>query len=316
MKTLFPAIEPFAVHHLVTEDGQRVYFEECGNPAGLPVVYLHGGPGSGCKSFHRSFFDPDKYRVILLDQRGAGRSTPTGGLAHNTTAHLLADLEAIRTRLGIARWLVFGGSWGAALGLLYAEAHPDAVSGLVLRGCFLARKRDLDWFVKDGVQRIHADHWEEFLSHFSPAQRHNPLQALHQMLSGEDHLARLRIAKAWTLWSARVAHGNGFNPADLDRQQPTVLAQQARIEAHYGVNGYFIAENQILDNLHKVPAVPTVIIHGRHDLVCPMEAAYLLHRNLPGSTLRILPEAGHLPIGDAMIDSLVSATDELAERLA
>ncbi|QSA98334.1 prolyl aminopeptidase [Methylococcus sp. EFPC2] len=316
MKTLYPAIEPYAVHHLDTEDGHRVYFEEAGNPKGLPVVYLHGGPGSGCKSFHRSFFDPARYRVILLDQRGAGRSAPAGGLENNTTAHLLADLEAIRSRLGLDRWLVFGGSWGAALGLLYAQAHPDAVSGLILRGTFLARQRDLEWFVKDGVSRIYPDYWDEFLSQFPPALRDDPLTALHRTLIGEDELARLRAAKAWILWSARVSHLEVFNPSDLDRQAPTALAQQARIEAHYAAHSYFIDENQILDNLRKLPQVPTVILHGRRDLVCPIESAYLLHRNLSGSELRLLPDAGHLPVGDAMIDALVGATDEMADRLA
>jgi proline iminopeptidase len=316
MKTLYPAIEPFATHHYKLGGGHRVHVEECGNPAGLPVVYLHGGPGSGCKPFHRCFFDPDRYRAVLLDQRGAGRSTPAGELNDNTSAHLVADLEAIRARLGIERWLVFGGSWGATLALLYAQAHPHAVNGLILRGSFLARRRDLEWFVEDGVRRIFPDGWSEFLDHFSPDQQRHPLDALHAALTGADELARLRIARAWTLWNARVAHGNGFDPENLDRQAVTAMAQQAKIEAHYAVHGYFIAENQVLDHLHRLPRVPTVIIHGRRDLVCPMEAAYLLHRNLPHSELRVVPEAGHLPIGEAMIDALVTATDEMAERLA
>lgn len=316
MKTLYPAIEPYVTHHLPVEGGHRLYYEECGNPVGLPVLYFHGGPGSGCKPFHRRFFDPEKYRIILLDQRGGGRSTPAGGLEHNTTAHLLSDLEALRKHLGIDRWILFAGSWGAALALLYAEQRPENVLGMIVRGSFLARARDLDWFVADGVSRIYPDHWATFLDHFPPEQRSDPLQAMYQLLTGADEVARLRIARAWTLWSAQVAHGDGFDPAELDQQAPTSLVQQARIEIHYAVHRYFIADHRIVDDLHRIPKVPIHIIHGRLDLVCPAEAAFVLHRNLAGSELKLLPDAGHLPIGDSMTDALVGSTDELAELLA
>jgi proline iminopeptidase len=316
MKDLYPPIEPYAAHFLDVDGGHRLYAEECGNPAGLPVVFLHGGPGSGCKSYHRCFFDPHKYRIVLPDQRGSGRSTPHGGLTHNTTQYLLADLELIRTRLGIDRWLLFGGSWGAGLALLYAEQHPERVSGMVLRGTFLARHCDLNWYVKDGVNRIYPERWAELVGVIPKSGRGDLVRAIHGLLHGKDELAQRRIARAWSLWGGQVALGDEFDPATVDEHVPQRMVQQARLELHYAFNRYFLEEGQILEDCERLPDVPIILIHGRRDLVCPVESAYALHQHLPRAELRILPNAGHIASGEEMIDALVRAADEMAERLA
>lgn len=316
MKTLYPAIEPYAVHHF-KRDHHKIYVEECGNPQGLPVIYLHGGPGSGCKPHHRGFFDPEKYRAILVDQRGAGRSTPHGDLRHNTAADLIRDLEYIRQHLKVERWLLFGGSWGATLALLYAQKHPAKVSGLVLRGSFLARRRDLEWFVgADGVRRIYPEGWAQFMDSLPGAERGDPVAAIHQRLVGGDELARRRAARAWSLWGGQVVLGDEFDPGELHEHVSAEVLNQARIELHYAVNRYFIEENAVLDGCAKLAKIPAVIIHGRRDLVCPAESAYLLHRHLPHAELRILPKAGHIAGGEEMIDALVEAADAMARRLA
>ncbi|MGZ8217463.1 prolyl aminopeptidase [Methylomagnum sp.] len=316
MNTLYPTIEPYATHHF-KRDHHKIYVEECGNPQGLPVVYLHGGPGAGCKLSHRCFFDPAKYRAILVDQRGAGRSTPHGDLSHNTTADLLRDLEYIRQHLKVERWLLFGGSWGASLALLYAQKHPAKVTGLVLRGSFLARRRDLDWFVGvDGVRRIYPEGWAQFLDSLAEAERADPIAAIHRRLVGNDELAQRRAARAWSLWGGQVVLGDGFDPSALHEHVSAEVLNQARIELHYAVNGYFIEENAILDGCAKLAKIPTLIIHGRRDLVCPAESAYLLHRHLPQAELRMLPKAGHIAGGEDMIDALIQAADDMARRLS
>lgn len=315
MKTLYPDLEPYAVHRY-PRDLHRIYVEECGNPEGIPVLFLHGGPGSGCKPYHRCFFDPAKYRIILFDQRGAGRSTPQGELSHNTTADLLRDLEFLRQQLEVGRWLLFGGSWGATLALLYAQKHPSKVSGLILRGSFLGRRRDLDWFVGDGgVRRIYPEQWERLLAALPDTERADPLAALYQYVTGSDELARRRAAREWELWSSRVVLGDAFDPARLNEHVSAEVVNQARIELHYAVNGYFIEENAILEGCGAIAHLPTIIIHGRRDLVCPVESAWSLHRRLPESELRILPETGHIAGSEAMIDALVEATDAMAARL-
>jgi proline iminopeptidase len=315
MKDLYPAIEPYADHVLDADGGHRLYVEECGNPAGVPIMFLHGGPGSGCKAYHRCFFDPQRYRIILADQRGAGRSTPHGGLRNNTTHHLLSDLEFLRERLKVERWTLFGGSWGAALALLYAQQHPGRVAGMVLRGTFLARRRDLDWYVRDGVNRIYPELWAELLDVIPRSEQDHVIQAIHRLLNGRDELAQRRVARAWSLWGGQVALGDEFNPAEADEHVPQSMVQQARLELHYAVHRYFLEEDQILKDCGRLPDVPIILIHGRRDLVCPVEAAYALHQRLPKADLRILPHAGHVASGAEMIDALVSAADEMAGML-
>jgi proline iminopeptidase len=315
MKELYPSIEPHAVHILKVEGGHSLYVEECGNPEGIPVVFLHGGPGSGCKIYHRSFFDPTTYRAILFDQRGSGRSTPHGRLENNTTDHLLADMELIRKHLGIETWLLFGGSWGATLALLYAETYPHRVNGLVLRGTFLARQCDLDWYIKDGVNRIYPERWNELMTALQGGGSGDPIAAIRALLHGEDELAQRRIARAWSIWGGQVALGDDFAAQDCESHVPTTVLQQARLELHYGFHQYFIKENQILLDCRRIPVVPVMLIHGRRDLVCPVESAYTLHQHLAFSELRILPKAGHIAGGADMIDAMVRAADEMALRI-
>jgi proline iminopeptidase len=316
MRTLYPAIDADQVLTLNVDPHHRIRVETCGNPNGVPVVFLHGGPGSGCKPYHRSFFDPDRYRIVLIDQRGAGRSTPTGELTHNTTTDLLADLEHTRSALGIERWVLFGGSWGAALALLYAQTYPERVMGMVLRGSFLARARDLAWYLVDGANRLFPERW-----HALSKLTNNPVpecwaDEFFDILRGNDEVARLRLAKAWSAWGAQLTLGNDFDPAELENRSPASFLHQVRIELHYARNRYFLAENQVVDGLDLMPRVPTVIVHGRYDLVCPPEAAYLLNQRIPGSELRIVPTAGHAAGSPDMIDALVTATDDLLQRLA
>ncbi len=315
MHTLYPPLEPYKTHTL-KRDGHLIHVEECGHANGIPILFLHGGPGSGCKPHHRCFFDPDYFRIILLDQRGSGRSSPPGQLTHNRTDDLLGDLEALRGELGIDHWALFGGSWGATLALLYAQAFPQRVLGLILRGTFLARQADLDWFIASGgVRRIYPEAWEQLVRSLPESEREHPLLSLYTKLTGSDELACRRAARAWEHWGGQVTLGADF---DLDALGDHVTAQtvnQARIELHYAVNGYFLAENQILEECDRITTLPLQIIHGRRDLVCPVESAFTLHQRLPGSTLKILPNAGHIAAGAEMIDALVEATMNLTRLL-
>jgi len=315
MHTLYPPIEPYGTHRRARAE-HSIHVEECGHPGGIPILFLHGGPGSGCKPHHRCFFDPEYYRIILLDQRGSGRSTPSGRLEHNRTADLIGDLEAIRRELGIDHWALFGGSWGATLALLYAQSFPERVAGLILRGTFLARQADLDWFLAPGgVRRIYPEAWEQLIHALPETERGRPLPALYRQLTGEDELARRRAARAWEHWGGQVTLGSDFDPRPLGEHVTAQTVNQARIELHYAVNGYYITENQILESCGRIERIPAQIIHGRRDLVCPVESAHALHRRLPRSTLKILPDAGHIASGEDMIDALVEATMNLTRTL-
>lgn len=316
MRSLYPPVEARTKYDLVVDSEHCLYVEEAGSPDGLPIVFLHGGPGSGCRAMHRSFFDPQRYRTVLLDQRGAGRSTPAGTLKHNTTADLIADLERVRTHLNIDRWVLFGGSWGAALALLYAEQHPRSVLGMVLRGSFLARQRDLDWYLRDGANRIYPECWGELMRHTEKTTLTGIVNSFHKILHGRDELAKLRMAKAWTAWGTQLTLGEDFEASDIDRRSPASLLHQVAIELHYARHRYFIEDNQILRDSHLLPKVPTLIIHGRDDLVCPPESAVLLHQHLPDAELRIIPRGGHVSSSPEMIDALVTATDDILWRIA
>lgn len=314
MKTLYPEISPFDTFFLNTGK-HSVYVEQCGNPDGFPVVFLHGGPCSGIKPDHRRFFDPERYRIILFDQRGCGQSLPFGELEGNDTAGLIDDMERIRIQLGIEQWLVFGGSWGGALALLYAQRHTERVLGLLIRGVFLARQKDLDWFIKNGAGRIYPEQWSRLADCIPGEFEDDPVQALCDALWGEDELARLRAAKEWSAWGGQVALGSGFEPAPHEKHVTHTMLEQVRMELHYARNGYFIEENQILDNCACLKAIPTIIIHGRNDLVCPIEAGWRLHKAMPHAEFIVLPNAGHIAQGKDMIDALVSATDTMADKL-
>ena len=318
MRTLYPEIEPYAQHRLPVSRGHVLYLEECGNPRGLPVVFLHGGPGSGCNENHRRYFNPKKYRIILFDQRGCHRSKPTGGTENNTTRDHLLDMERIRKHLGIERWVVFGGSWGSTLGLLYAEKYPVRVLGLVLRGVFLARRIDLHWFAGGGVDRILPDHWERFIEIIPRKEHKNIIAAYHQRIFSKDIKTSRKYARAWSAWTTHVVTWNlmsGRNTPRKNKEKENIrtVLNQTRIEAHYAFNHYFIRDNQILENVSRIPQVPITIIHGRRDLTCALEASWSLHQALPHSELVIVPDAGHLSGEPAMVDALLLATDKMVK---
>ena len=314
LRQLYPELEPYTTG-FVEADGHSVYMEQSGNMQGVPVVFLHGGPGSGCNENHRRYFNPELYRIILFDQRGCNRSRPVGGVEHNTTQDLLNDMERIRTQLGIEKWVIFGGSWGATLALLYAESCPGRVLGLILRGTFLARRCDLDWFVRQGVNRIFPDYWQELIGDFPPEQRDDLISALHERVFSENKKAIQGAARAWVMWTGRVVTSSLGGEYALDDDEIDKLINDVRIEAHYARNHYFISENQILDNIARVPDVPVTLIHGRHDLTCLPESSWLLHRALPAAELVFLPQTGHLAGEPAMADALLRASDAMVKRL-
>ncbi|MGQ0656710.1 MAG: prolyl aminopeptidase [Chromatiales bacterium] len=317
MRELYPAIEPAKTLMLKAGSLHRVYVEECGDSSGIPVVFLHGGPGSGCKPYHRQFFDPSRYRIVLFDQRGCGRSTPPGETRENTTADSLADMEMIRRHLGIERWVVFGGSWGATLALLYGQAHPQRVLAMILRGTFLARQRDLDWFFADGVNAIFPDYWEETMAALDASENLDMIEAAYRGVHSGDPGTRLAAARAWSTWTGRIVtyllpETSGGEPAEDERQR---ILNEVAVETHYARHRYFLREDQILRDIARLPRVPTWIIHGRRDLTCTLSSSWSLYRALPGSKLVIVHESGHLASEPAMIDALVTATNELPEAL-
>ncbi len=316
MAELYPHIEPYVSHTLAVDPPHRLHVEECGNPSGIPVLFLHGGPGGGCEPFHRRFFDPERYRIVLFDQRGCGRSAPHAELEGNTTAALVADIEAIRRHLGIERWMVFGGSWGSTLALVYAETHPERVTALVLRGIFLCRPREIHWFYQEGASRLFPDYWEDFLAPIPEQERGDLVRAYHKRLTGEDEVARMAAAKAWSQWEGRCATLLPSKSLVDHFEDPFVALAMARIECHYFINDAFLEPDQILRDAHRLKGIPGHIVHGRYDAVCPLESAWALHRAWPEATLEIVPDAGHAASEPGIASALVAATDAMAERLA
>lgn len=315
MRVLYPPIDPYHMETLAVDQTHRLHLETCGTAQGLPVVFLHGGPGSGCEPWHRRFFDPAAYRIVLFDQRGCGRSRPHASLEDNTTAHLVSDMERIREHLGIERWVVFGGSWGSTLALAYAEAHPERVLGLVLRGIFLCRPRDIHWFYQEGAGRLFPDYWEDYLAPIPETERDDMVSAYYRRLTGEDEVARMAAAKAWSEWEGRTATLLP-NPGVVDHfRDPHVALSLARIECHYFMNQSFLEPNQLLRDAHRLADIPGTIVHGRYDVVCPLDQAHALHRAWPRAKLEIIPDAGHSAGEPGIVDALVRATDELAAML-
>lgn len=312
MQPLYPAIKTYAEHRLPVSELHTIYVEECGNPLGIPVIVLHSGPGAGCDPYHRCFFDPERYRIVLFDQRGSGRSTPRAELRENTTQDLIDDIEKIREFLNIDRWVVFGGAWGSALGLLYAEAYPTHVIGIVIHCVFLARKSDIDWFYQEGASHVFPDYWDDFVSGFSEDEQKNLVQAYHQRLAGNDDLQRMAAAKSWSFWQARTASLQPHSQLMDHFSDPHFAVSLATIESHYFSNLCFIEENQIFKNLHKILHIPAYIIHGRYDLVCPLQCAWDLHQAWPKSELYIIRDAGHTIREPGIIDALVMATKKIA----
>ncbi|MFN2300450.1 MAG: prolyl aminopeptidase [Gammaproteobacteria bacterium] len=313
---LYPPIEPYNAFELAVDPPHRLYVEECGNPEGVPVVFLHGGPGGGCEPYHRRFFDPRRYRAVLLDQRGCGRSTPYGELDGNDTWALVRDLEAIRERLGIERWVVFGGSWGSTLALAYAEKHPDRVLGLIVRGIFLCRQADLDWFYVHGANRIFPEHWEDFIALLSDAERADLANAYYRRLTGPDAGIAEAAARAWSTWEASCATLLPDPEVIEHFTDPAVAVALARIECHYFVNRAFLEPDQLLRDAGRLAGIPGVIVHGRWDAICMPEGAHSLHRAWPDSELVFVPDAGHLASEPGIQRELVRAADNFAERFA
>jgi proline iminopeptidase len=310
MRTLYPDIEPYDSGFLQVDARHRLYYEQCGNPAGKPVVMLHGGPGAGCGPKMRRFHDPSRYRIVLFDQRGAGRSTPHADLVDNTTWDLVADIERLRGHLDITRWQVFGGSWGSTLALAYAQAHPGRVSELVLRGIFMLRRWELEWFYQEGCSRLFPEAWRHYLEPIPEVERGDLIGAYHRRLTSPDEATRLAAARAWSVWEASTSlllPDEAFIKAHEDAH---FALSFARIESHYFVHGgFFDAENQLLRDAHRLKGIPGVIVHGRYDVVCPMQNAFDLQQAWPEARLLVSPSAGHSAFEPANAATLVEATD-------
>jgi len=310
---LYPHIEPFHQQMMDVGDGHRIYVEQCGNPDGMPVVVLHGGPGGGCSPVMRRYFDPDVYRIILFDQRGCGRSRPHASVENNTTWHLVADIELIRTSLRIENWVVFGGSWGATLALIYAQGHPDVVSHLVLRGVFLSTKRELDWFYQGGAGAFWPEIWHEFEKLIPDAERGDMIAAYHRRLFSGDPALETRCARAWSGWENALASiesngASGSGPAEYARAF-------ARLENHYFRHGCFLDEHQqILSNMDKIAHIPAVIVQGRFDMICPPQSAYELASLWPAARLTLVAKAGHALSEPGISAELIRAMDAIAAQ--
>ncbi len=316
MRTKYPPIEARKTGYLDVGSGHSLYWEESGNPKGIAAIFLHGGPGSGTEPEHRTYFDPKAYRIILMDQRGAGKSRPHANLIDNTTWHLVADLEKLRAHLQIDQWMVFGGSWGSTLALAYSETHPERVLGLIVRGIFLVRKRELDWFYQFGAHHIFTDEWEKFIDPIPPNERRDLVAAYYKQLTSPDSAIRKRAASAWTCWEG-AALKLIFDPA-LYRQftQDDHADALARIECHYFINkGFFKTDGWLLEHAGELSKIPGFIIQGRYDIVCPFESAWDLHKAWPQAEFKVIKDAGHAASEPGITDALVRATDQFAATL-
>ncbi len=315
MREMYPEIEPYRSQHIAVDAIHRLYVEECGNPAGLPVVFLHGGPGAGLSAYHRRFFNPAYYRIVLFDQRGAGQSAPFAELTDNTTWHLVADIEATREQLEIERWVVFGGSWGSTLALAYAQAHAERVLGLVLRGIFLGRPQELRWFneLDGGAAQIFPERWARFLDFIPEAERGSMLDAYWSRLTSDDEATRLAAARAWSAWEGGSTTLLHDPDAGGDFEDPHKAVSLAVMEAHYFRHNIFLEPDQLLRNIGRIRHLPAAIVHGRYDIICPMKSAYDLSQAWPEAQLHVVL-AGHSATDPAIVDQLVQATDRLADR--
>ncbi|XP_057788038.1 proline iminopeptidase isoform X2 [Salvia miltiorrhiza] len=311
-RSLYTDIEPYDTGFLKVSDIHTLYYEQSGNPDGHPVVFLHGGPGGGTSSKNRKFFDPHFYRIILFDQRGAGKSAPHACLEENTTWKLIEDIEKLRTHLQVPEWLVFGGSWGSTLSLAYSESHPDKVTGLVLRGIFLLRKKEIDWFYEGGAAAIYPDAWEPFRDLIPESERGCFVDAYHKRLNSNDKETQYAAARAWTKWEMMTAHLLPNEATAKRGDDDEFCLAFARIENHYFVNrGFFPSDSYLLDNLEKIKHINTVIVQGRYDVCCPMMSAWDLHKAWPEADFRVVPDAGHSANEPGISKELVAATEKL-----
>jgi proline iminopeptidase len=310
---LYPPLEPYNTGWLRVSPVHDIYFEESGNPSGKPAVFLHGGPGAGSEPKQRRFFHPEKYRIVNFDQRGCGKSTPNASLEANTTWDLVSDIEKIREHLGIERWQVFGGSWGSTLALSYSETHPDRVTELVLRGIFLLRKQEIDWFYQRGASVLYPDAWESYISHIPEAERGDLLSAYYRRLTSGDPAVRLAAAKIWSVWEGATSKLLQDAAFTAHYEEDEFARAFARIEAHYFVNkGFMKTDAQLLENVARIRHIPGVIVQGRYDVVCPMENAWALHRAWPEADFIITPDSGHSGFDPPNSRALVAATDKFA----
>lgn len=315
VRSLYLPIEPYQKDYLQVSDLHRLYYEQVGNPAGYPAVFLHGGPGHGIEPSYRQYFNPKWWRVVLFDQRGCGHSTPHAELRENTTWDLVEDIERLRKHLGIEQWLVFGGSWGSTLALAYSQTYPERCTGLILRGIFMLRHKEIHWFYQEGANYLFPDAWESYLAPIPPEERDHLLLAYHRRLNSLDKEVRLTAARAWSVWEASTIKLH-IDPELVKKFADHTFAEAfARIENHYFVNqGFFEPDDQLLRNIHKIRSIPTVIVQGRYDIVCPMISAWELHQAWPEAELMVIPDAGH-SISEAGIQTaLLEATDRFAQQ--
>lgn len=306
----YPPIEPYNAGRLKVSAIHELYYEEVGNPNGVPIVFLHGGPGGGIHADYRRFFDPKHYRIVLFDQRGSGQSTPHAELKENTTWDLVADTEKIRELLKIDRWIVFGGSWGSTLALAYAETHPEKTMGLVLRGIFLCRKKDIHWFYQQGADSLFPDQWEKYLAPIPESERGDLVTAYYKRLTSSDRNTRVTAAQAWTVWEASLSKLIPDTNMIEDYSDAEFSLAFARIECHYFINGaFFEHDDQLLTNAYKIRHIPTEIVHGRYDVVCPIDQAWELKKQLPQSQLHIIADSGHSALEKGITAKLVEITE-------
>ncbi len=314
MRELYPPIAPYHEGNLQVSDIHTIHFEESGNPQGKPIILLHGGPGGGCPPFYRQYFHPEKWRLVMFDQRGCGKSKPHAELRENTTWDLVSDIEKLREHLGIEKWVVFGGSWGSTLSLAYSETHPERCTGLILRGIFMLRQKELRWFYQEGASYIFPDAWEEYLKPIPTAERDDMLTAYYKRLTSPDMQVRLEAARAWSIWEASTSRLFP-DPELMFRFGNNDFADAfARIECHYFINkGFFETEEQLLLNVHHIRHIPAVIVQGRYDVVCPMVSAWELHRAWPEAEFLVIPDAGHSMSEPGISCALLEATDKFAD---
>jgi len=309
-RTLYPSIEANRSGHLRVSATHEIYWEECGNPKGKPALFVHGGPGAGAGPQSRRFFDPSAYRIIVFDQRGCGRSRPQANLEDNTTWHLVSDMEALRDFLQIDQWLIFGGSWGSTLALTYAQTHPERVSELILRGIFLLRHWELQWFYQHGASAIYPDRFADYAAAIPEAERHDLISAFYKLLTSHNYNEQLAAAKAWAIWEAATSFLISNEDNINNWGEPDFAITVARIECHYFMNkGFFDGEDQLLSNIDRIRHIPAVIVQGRYDVVCPMQTAWELHQRWPEAEFHITPNAGHSAFEPGNTDALIRATD-------
>jgi proline iminopeptidase len=315
IRDLYPAIAPYRTGTLQVSELHTLYFEESGNPQGKPVVFLHGGPGGGSIARYRQYFDADQWRLVVFDQRGCGRSKPHAELRENTTWDLVEDIEKLRSHLGIEQWVVFGGSWGSTLSLAYSQTYPERCLGLILRGIFMLRQKELQWFYQEGASYIFPDAWEAYLQPIPPAERHDLIAAYHRRLTSPDLQVRLEAARAWSVWEATTS--KLYPDSDLQARfaESDFADAFARIECHYFVNrGFFEPEDQLLQNVGRIRHIPAVIVQGRYDVVCPMISAWELHQVWPEAEFIVVPDAGHSMMEPGIRTALLEATDKFAAQ--